>query len=194
MKISSITFCFHRWMLQVLGVAILFSAWGGCYFARPSARSSQMTLHDIHHMNILVAGSWLSWKEKRIYNGNRHSRGLTSLPSSQEYLGMNQKTLFALILVSITKVGASRKGCSSWSGFWGESLPEETANACPGNSLLPEATFLIIKWQVPLKLWIALQLVLLSKSREENTVKEKPQLNWKCISRELVMNSSCTRI
>ena len=25
-------------MLQVLGAAILFSAWGGCYFARPSAR------------------------------------------------------------------------------------------------------------------------------------------------------------
>ena len=25
-------------VLQVLGAAILFSAWGGCYFARPSAR------------------------------------------------------------------------------------------------------------------------------------------------------------
>merc|ERR1719500_2184653 len=30
---------------------------------------------------------------------------------------------------------------------------------------------------VPLKLWVALQLVLLSKSREENAVKEKPKLN-----------------
>ena len=25
---------------QVLGVAIMFSAWGGCYFLRPSARST----------------------------------------------------------------------------------------------------------------------------------------------------------
>ena len=183
-------------MLQVLGAAILFSAWGGCYFARPSARYLYQIITFVQKNNegILVAGWWPPSKPRRIYNGRKLSRGSKSLPSSQEYLGMNQKTLFALILVSITKVGASRKGCSSWSGFWGESLPEETANAYPGNSLVPEATFLIIKWQVPLKLWIALQLVLLSKSREENTVKEKPQLNWKCISRELVMNSSCTRI
>merc|ERR1719180_559196 len=29
---------------------------------------------------------------------------------------------------------------------------------------------------VPLKLWVALQLVLLSKSREENTAKEEPKI------------------
>merc|ERR1712037_210953 len=31
-----------------------------------------------------------------------------------------------------SKVGAPRKGWSSGSGFWGECLPEETADACPG--------------------------------------------------------------
>ena len=36
--------------------------------------------------------------------------------------------------VSFSKVGAPRKGCSSGFGFWGESLPEETADACPGDT------------------------------------------------------------
>ena len=35
----------------------------------------------------------------------------------------------------LSKVGASRKGCSSGSGFWGESLPQEAADACLGDYL-----------------------------------------------------------
>ena len=45
-------------MLQVLGAAILFSAWGGCYFARPSARYLYQIITFVQKNNegILVAG------------------------------------------------------------------------------------------------------------------------------------------
>ena len=50
-------------MLQVLGAAILFSAWGGCYFARPSARylyqinlSEHLCRSQKNNKAILVAG------------------------------------------------------------------------------------------------------------------------------------------
>ena len=47
---------------------------------------------------------------------------------------MNQDAIrvYVMVLVSFSKVGAPRKGWSSGSGFWGESLPEETADASPG--------------------------------------------------------------
>merc|ERR1719331_3690468 len=47
---------------------------------------------------------------------------------------MNQDAIrvYVMVLVSFSKVGAPRKGWSSGSGFWGESLLEETADASPG--------------------------------------------------------------
>ena len=46
------TFCqnaseYEKITFQVLGVAILFSAWGGCYFLRPSARFLCTWKHEI---------------------------------------------------------------------------------------------------------------------------------------------------
>ena len=48
------------------------------------------------------------------------------------WVGIKMPYVHNVVLVSFSKVGAPRKGWSSGSGFWGESFPEETAYACPG--------------------------------------------------------------
>ena len=87
---------------QVLGVAILVSAWGGCYFLRPSARSLPLHFETRNKMRkwswsvyqkYFPIGLWLSSKTRTTSNGNKHKRGSLCPPSPAEYQGMNTESL-----------------------------------------------------------------------------------------------------
>ena len=87
---------------QVLGVAILVSAWGGCYFLRPSARSLPLHFETRNKMRkwswsvyqkYFPIGLWLSSKTRTTSNGNKHKRGSLCPPSPAEYQGMNKENL-----------------------------------------------------------------------------------------------------
>jgi len=111
---------------EVLGAAILFSAWGGCYFARPSARL----------MAALKTRKNTQWEK------------------AQQRI--NVSPLVSRISGLVPQGKAAAVGLA-----FGESL------------FLRK---LLMPVLVPLKLWAALQLVLLSKPREgEERVKEEPQ-------------------
>merc|ERR1719347_909840 len=111
---------------EVLGVAILFSAWGGCYFMRPSAR----------FMAVLKNKNHKQWKQ-------------------------------AQARISVSPLASRISGL----------VPQGKAAAVGlafGESVFLRKLFMPIL--VPLKLWIALQLVLMLKSRDSDVIKSADQV------------------
>lgn len=109
---------------EVLGVAILFSAWGGCYIMRPSTRL----------MTVLKRKKSTQWEKAQ------------------------QRINVSPIVSRISRLVPEGKAAAVGLAF-GESLFFRK---------------LLVPVLVPLKLWVALQIILLLKSKEEDIVEEKP--------------------
>ena len=138
---------------QVLGVAILFSAWGGCYFLRPSARSHPLHLEAWNRMrkSIIIesicVSRILSQRFMTVLKNKNHKQWkqaqarisvspLASRISGYEYGGPSYHLVFFL------KVSSPREGCSCGPRFWRKCLSQKTTHANPGRWIL---------WQPPSK-------------------------------------------